>query len=295
MNKYLVKFAYTIFVFSLFIKPIFVFSEDVELDATLFESSELMQSGRISEALALLKSVESKYSGSREYLNNLAVVYLGNSQPEEALSILRQLVDNDPLYNIITHNLLEMELQINDTRPENINPVLFTQTVDTFFTGEITELQQPQSQRTEIVNNQSAAALNTAIAANTPIESGVSSQQKIQHGIIAKAVISNWASSWSNKNYSAYISNYSSDFISAKGLNFPKWTESRKWALNKPGNIQVEASNFNTESLSSDQIIVIFDQSYSSTNYNDKVQKELTLIRENADWKILKEITIKTY
>jgi len=301
MNLSLAKLSSIFFGCIVLVLPISVYSDDIELDATLFESSELMQSGQVVEALALLKGVETKYSNSREYLNNLAVAYLGNSQPEEALSILRQLVDNDPLYSIIAHNLLEMELQISETRPENIKPVLFVQTVDSFFTGEIAELQSPETRRTDIAETSSVAsaaapAQTTSLIRDTPSNSsGVSSQQQIQHGIIAKAVISNWSNAWSNKDYTGYISSYAPEFISSKGQGYEQWAESRKWALNKPGNILVQASNLETESVSPDEIIAIFDQAYESSNYSDKVQKELTLVRQNADWKILKEVTLKTY
>ena len=56
-----------------------------------------MQEGRIDEALILLEGAENNYSDSREFMNNLAVAYLGNSQPEEALVIFRTLVDSDPM------------------------------------------------------------------------------------------------------------------------------------------------------------------------------------------------------
>ena len=72
-------------------------AQNSELDALLLESSNLMQEGRIDEALVLLEGAENNYSDSREFMNNLAVAYLGNSQPEEALVIFRTLVDSDPM------------------------------------------------------------------------------------------------------------------------------------------------------------------------------------------------------
>lgn len=301
MNNHVAKLTFKILTLLSFAYGTNVHAENLQLDATLFESSELMQSGRVSDALALLKGVESEYSDSREYLNNLAVAYLGNSQPEEALSIFRQLVDNDPLYSIITHNLLEMELQISETRPENIKPVLFVQTVDSFFTGEITQTQSPVTQRSEL---SASSSLNSEAINNTNLVNNndtsrprptVSAQQQIQHGIIAKAAISNWTSSWSKKDYANYMRTYSSEFTGPKGENYQKWSEARKWALSKPGAISIDVNNLTTESITPDRITVVFDQRYNSQNYSDEVQKEITLIRENADWKILKEITLQTY
>ncbi|MFX4227753.1 MAG: hypothetical protein ACFHHU_07675 [Porticoccaceae bacterium] len=131
MRPRLIAYAWLVTLFLL--PPNTSWANDPELDALLLESSNLMQEGRIEEALILLEGAKPGYGDSREFMNNLAIAYLGNSQPEEALSIFRELVDMDPLYSIIAHNLLEMELQISDSRPEQINPLLFVQSVESFY------------------------------------------------------------------------------------------------------------------------------------------------------------------
>jgi len=112
----------------------------IQLDAVLIESSDLMQSGNPEAALAVLKRYEETFSTQPEYLNNLAVAYLRNSQPLEALTILRQLVDSDPIFSIISHNLLELELQIAEGPPEKLNPILFVQSTKSFFESELGEI-----------------------------------------------------------------------------------------------------------------------------------------------------------
>lgn len=268
-------------------------SYDADLNALLLESSELMQSGQVPQALILMKAREADYSKSREFMNNLAVAYLGNSQPELAFSILRQLVDNDPMYSIITHNLLEMELQVNDAREDTIKPILFVQTVESFFDEELAGIQS--------ANNAPSPALITARVApiqsqtsridSSDSRSAASSEQKI----IAAAVVDIWATAWSTKNYNNYISSYSEQFTGPNGENYSDWSRLRKQRLERPGAISIRTSNLQIASNGPYQLRVTFDQRYSSPNYSDRVLKELILAREDADWKILRESTLATY
>lgn len=261
---------------------------DAELNALLFESSELMQNGQIEEALVLLKGGEEKYSSSREFMNNLAVAYLGNSQPNTALDILRQLVDNDPLYSIIAHNLLEMELQITDAREEKIKPVLFIQTVESFFDEEAVQIQD------SLTNSPRPAPepddVLPPIATEEPGLTVVGNRTQM-----AQDLVTLWASHWSAKNYDAYIAMYSSQFKGANGEDYRQWAEIRRSRLNKPGPISVRLSNIQVESLSEGQIRVTFDQRYTSSNYSDLVLKELIFVSESSDWKIITESTLATY
>ena len=238
-----------------------------ELDALLLENSNLMQEGRIDEALILLEGAENKYSDSREFMNNLAVAYLGNSQPEEALVIFRTLVDSDPMYSIIAHNLLEMELQISESRPERINPQLFIQSVDTYFDGG-----QVQSS----TENDAGQAASAAIRET------------------AQSLGEVWASRWSDNDFIGYLSMYSRDFIGPNGENISQWARARRAPLSKPGNIYVQVGNFNTTMIN-DDVQISFDQNYNSSNYSDRVRKQLVLTAEEDGWKIIKEVTLETY
>ena len=75
-------------------------SSNLQLNAVLIESSDLLQAGESQAALVLLKRYETDYSNQPEFLNNLAIAYLGESQPIEAITILRQLVEADPVFSI---------------------------------------------------------------------------------------------------------------------------------------------------------------------------------------------------
>ena len=262
-----------------------VFTYDAELNALLYESSELMQSGQVAEALLLLKEKETSYGESLEFMNNLAVAYLGNSNPELALSILRQLVENDPLYSIITHNLLEMELPITDAREDKIKPVLFIQTVESFFSDELTTI---NSDDQELISPTPEVSSQQAI----PQDSQIEPNEAI---LLAGAFVDTWANAWSSKDYDIYINQYSQRFIGANGEDFNEWARVLSIRLNKPGSISVQTSNLQVEPTGNYQLRVTFDQAYVSANYSDRVLKELVLVQEGTDWKILRESTLAEY
>lgn len=288
LKKYIQK---ALIITSLSVAPCQLFAYDAELNALLFESSELMQSGQVAEALLLLKEKESLYGESREYMNNLAVAYLGNSNPDLALSILRQLVDNDPLYSIITHNLLEMELQITDAREDKIKPVLFIQTVESFFGDELSSMDTASANSTRTNSAEGAAGV-------VPQPPEVESEQSATDSdaiVLAGAFVDNWANAWSSKDYDTYIDQYSRRFTGAKGEDYTGWARVRKTRLNKPGTISIQTSNLQVENVGNYQLRVTFDQRYSSSNYSDRVLKELILVKESTDWKILRESTLAEY
>lgn len=258
----------------LLLHPLVSWASDPELDALLLESSNLMQDDRIEEALILLEGAEPSYGDSREFMNNLAIAYLGNSQPEKALTIFRELVDMDPLYSIIAHNLLEMELQISESRPEQINPLLFVQSVESFY-------EEENSQSSE--NGNSAQIATEPGAADADITAAVQNQVRM------------WASLWSEKDLIGYLSMYSREFSGPDGENFSQWARARRTPLSKPGHISVMVSNFSTTVINNDEVQVNFDQDYNSSNYSDRVRKQLVFTRENQTWKIIKEVTLETY
>lgn len=254
----------------LLLLPCTSWANDPELDALLLESSNLMQDGRVDEAMILLEGAESQYRDSHEYMNNLAVAYLGNNQAERALGIFRELVDNDPIYSIIAHNLLEMELQLSDSRPVNINPVLFVQSIESYYEQEQGQASAPVTELDE-----------------EPIPTGLNAT--------IETLMETWASRWSNKDLIGYLSMYSRNFIGPGGEDFREWVSARRGPLSKPGPISVELSNIDIDVMNNRQVEARFDQAYDSSNYSDRVRKQLVFALEDEGWKIIREVTLETY
>jgi len=73
-----------------------------------------------------------------------------------------------------------------------------------------------------------------------------------------------------------------------------QWARARRAPLSKPGNIYVQVGNFNTTMIN-DDVQISFDQNYNSSNYSDRVRKQLVLTAEEDGWKIIREVTLETY
>lgn len=259
----------------------------VQLDAVLIESSDLMQAGNQQAALALLKRYEENFSSQPEFLNNLAVAYLGNSQPLEALTILRQLVDSDPVFSIVSHNLLELELQIAEGPPETLNPVLFVQSTQSFFDTELAELSEtidPSASAPIIL-----AAQNTAQIVPASGSSDIGQPSVVDSTL--RELTESWAQAWSNGEVDAYLNFYTEDFQPDPGTSHDQWRGDRDAALTRSGEISVNLSEIDVQ-IEGNTARVDFLQSYRSSNYSDSVRKTLVYSYADERWKVISETSI---
>lgn len=253
--------------------PTLLIAAEKPLDLILFESGELLRTGQPGAALTLLNQHQDTYGREREFLNNLAVAYLGNNEPEKALSLLRKLVDEDPMFSIIAHNLVEMELNKAGASAENVNPILFLQTVNSFLAG--TPLPATPS--------------STTLKPQTP---ATEAQLLLENAL--RSIVQSWASAWSDKDIERYLGHYAASFAPNNDISRARWSSDRTERLEKPGEITVTISNIVIDS-GSQRPFVHFDQVYQSTNYSDRTRKELVFTNDNGRWKILSETTIKKY
>ena len=256
-------------------------SSNLELDALLIESSDLMQSGQAENALALLKRYEEDYSTHPEFLNNLAVAYLGTADPVAAVTILRQLVDSDPVFSIVAHNLIELEMQSAEGPPETINPVLFVQSTQSFFEAEVENI--------EAINIAEASS-EPSIAPDRVAPAPISTHLQILRDALEQQTLE-WAAAWSAKDLEAYLNHYAADFVPAGTTSLHEWRISRSVALNKPGGILVGISDFDVF-IDGNIATARFEQRYESSNYADQVEKTLVYSYAGDSWKISSETSI---
>lgn len=256
----------------------------VQLDAVLIESSDLMQAGNQEAALALLKRYEENLSSQPEFLNNLAVAYLGNSQPLEALTILRQLVDSDPVFSIVSHNLLELELQIAEGPPETLSPVLFVQSTQSFFETELADL-------SEAIDPSVSAPIILASQGTVDITPATDNSRTDLESSSLQSLTESWAQAWSNGEVDIYLNFYAEDYQPDPGTSHNQWRGNRDAALTRSGEISVDLSEIDVQ-IDVNTARVEFLQSYISSNYSDSVHKTLVYSYADARWKIISETSI---
>jgi len=273
------------------------------LDDILFESSEHLRTGEVVPALELLSKHENTYGEEQEFLNNLAIAYLGNNQPEKALSIMRDIVESDPLFSIVSHNYLELELGAAGAKTDRVSPILFVQTVDSFAKG----IPVPESSSAGSLANNTPAPegnpVNPPAKAPESINEQTTASELSPNELVAqktrqffedslKSVVLSWAESWSEKDFERYVLHYASGFKPESGISVRAWEAQRRERLAKPGEIRVTISNIQIMGdFASPK--VWFEQTYESVGYSDKTLKEMSFEQNNNRWKINSERTIE--
>jgi len=106
---------------------------------------------------------------------------------------------------------------------------------------------------------------------------------------LPSSYIKNWVTSWKEKNIDSYLSFYSKEFIGSEN-NRGAWESSRHRALSKNKNISIELSNLQFQQNGKGIIKVNFTQIYKSDGFSDTGNKELTLLKKDTGWKIVKEL-----
>lgn len=149
--------------------------------------------------------------------------------------------------------------------------------VETIKTDEvITESTDPTKtstiQRQEISTKQSESSGNT---------------EQVQVAIIESLNL--WAADWSAQNVEAYLSHYSENFVSDKGLRINAWKQYRTGRVTRPEWIDVNINDIEILSISENRAIVEFSQGYNASNYKELSKKRIEFEKITNAWKILKE------
>lgn len=253
------------------------------LDSVLQESSELLASRQMQAAVDLLETELQNYPDSVEIINNLAIAYLGAGRFDEAEQLLHDLVESDPVFRIVAHNLLEFENSSSGTQP--IDPMLFVQTAESWYETEVLNgnISPPPPEPVALTDSETS----TPDTAPSPSFVAQPSESEIMQ------MVEGWKNAWIEKDLNAYLSYYSEDFQPRNGTS-REWRADRAEKIGRPSTIDIQTSNFEI-SIYSNEIRARFDQRYESPIYRDYVRKLLVIDNTDGEWKIVREATLEVY
>ncbi len=97
-----------------------------------------------------------------------------------------------------------------------------------------------------------------------------------------------WASAWRAKDLPRYMGFYSPRFEPAT-MTYDQWLAQRRVRVTKPGPIGLKLDDIRTRALAPDTIETAFEQTYTSQDYSDRMQKVLTWRQESTQWLIQRE------
>ncbi len=101
-----------------------------------------------------------------------------------------------------------------------------------------------------------------------------------------------WAAAWSQQDVDGYVDSYVADFVSDSGLGGADWRAQRRDRLAHPEFIRVGIEDLSVELDGPRMARTTFLQSYESDTFDDRVRKELTLVFDDDQWRISREVSI---
>ena len=102
-----------------------------------------------------------------------------------------------------------------------------------------------------------------------------------------RAIISDWANSWQEKNIDRYMSYYSRDFRSGE-LDYAGWQEKKARVFKKSGSVSLKVTDLGVV-VEGNHASASFIQHYRDAHYADVGEKTITLVKDNGNWQIISE------
>jgi tetratricopeptide (TPR) repeat protein len=217
--------------------------------------------------------------GLPEPRNNLAMIYLEKGDYDHASQLLVSAINTRISYATAYANLSQVYKGIASEAyrravSQSSEPAKYSHDIE--LTA-ITRLGAPD----ELPQLASLSAVTSSEAEPTRVD--VANQETL---LIEKVRI--WSSAWSNKDFKNYMESYMPDYRSDFATH-SQWVAYRRGRILRPGNIEVEVSNFAIKRRSDSRVSIDFTQAFSSPRYSDKVIKRLDFERVGSQWKIASE------
>lgn len=98
-----------------------------------------------------------------------------------------------------------------------------------------------------------------------------------------------WKNAWEQHDYEAYVAMYSENFTPQKFADRQAWLQDRKDKLEKAGELKLSLNDIRIEE-NPDTAIVRFKQTYKTSSYSLKADKELHMQKTSGNWLIVQEL-----
>jgi len=258
-----------------------------------------------------------------EPANNLAIVLFKTNRIDEARALLEQAVISSPSYRVTqnnrthiynylaaqaydkalgsNHTIMPPELEIIETiyQPVKIIEIEVEKIVE----------QSEREALSPVVNKPNTNKPDVHKPVDMP--ANIPSDQRESIGEQIKQRLNAWSRAWSQGDFDYYIQTYSKDFLPSDARKtFSEWKNIRRAKLKFTQSVNVDIERLRVfvepheDALSEHGhdvdiearfALVEFIQKYNSKSYSDKVLKQLYMSRQQGEWLILSERTIKIY
>ncbi|MCR4304766.1 MAG: hypothetical protein NUV63_11180, partial [Gallionella sp.] len=245
----------------------------------------------------IFSALTGDYPELPEPYNNLAVLYAGQGQYDNAKLALEMAIRTHPSYATAHENLgdiyAKMASQAYDRALQLDRSNTATQTklamIQDLFAG---GTRGKDTSSHDLSKSEGAAPVVAAelkpepaqAAPDAPAPAAVtdSSSEVLQ-------TVDAWAAAWSSRNTDSYLSFYADDFKTPPGESRAAWEAARKERLSTPKSIQVGISNATVTFSDNDHATVKFRQSYRASHLKTSGKKTLLMVKSGGKWLIQEE------
>jgi len=226
--------------------------------------------------------------------NNLAVIYNESGDYHAAVNALETSLALNPNYMTAQENIGDLYVKLaadayKQALKHDNNPILHQRYEYLLRIHQPTHIATPATTMhaaTPILTNQQKLAaphpqtLKPDMASSSPDITA------------ALAVVEGWRAAWSKRDPDAYFATYSDQFTFPDRFDSRQsWMNYKRWAMHKRTYIKVELEHIQPTIISSNVIRVVFLQHFRSDSFNSDSSKEMTLEKNQGQWKISHEIS----
>lgn len=285
----------------------------------------LLKTERMAEAKVMLEQAIISSPSYRIAQNNRTQLYnylatqaydkaLGSTQ-KKSIPEMEVIKDVQKSYDVVetvvekvVEKVIEKKVEVIVEKPVMVDRIVEKIVVEKVF---IEKPVADDSLTKTLAAKQAAECEANSSAAIQDIEQqrNVSAEKNTHNGItdndISHSEISNsvaqqllgWSRAWSQGDFEFYIKSYSDKFVpSDDRKNFAEWKNIRRGRLVYAKGVNVSFDHLRVfVEPQGDFVLAEFIQYYESASYSDKVLKQMYLQKEQNNWRILSERTIKTY
>jgi tetratricopeptide (TPR) repeat protein len=268
----------------------------------------LTEQNKPTEAIVIFTKLTEDFPTLPEPYNNLAVLYAASGQYDKARTALDAAIRTNPTYATAYENLGDIHAKLAS---QAYDKALQLDSGNTAAKSKLTLVRSLVGNTTGGTNPKvvmpapaapadappkvAAAAPAPAPAKAAPAAKPEPAKTETKAASNAEqdevlAVVNNWAKEWSSQDVKGYLSHYSSDFQTPRGVSRKAWEEERHSRIAGKGRISVKIEQPSV-TVQGNSATIKFRQVYVSDRLTANSHKILVLVKQGGKWQIKQEKT----
>ncbi|MBF0455958.1 MAG: tetratricopeptide repeat protein [Magnetococcales bacterium] len=266
-----------------------------DAQARFLKGLVLTEQGERNEAITVFQSLSQDYPDLPEPYNNLAVLYAERGEYDKARSALEKAIKTHPNYVTAHENLGDIYAKMAS---KAYRQALSLNGSSQVIKAKLDYIKKVFNSRADLPPPYQEREVEHLDKPKTPPPPPPSQQERPAQAFVSvqddlfevELAVDNWIKAWSSLDINRYLDSYSKKFhVPAKFPNYNAWVQNRRRVIGKAKTIRVTYKDLRVKLLDKDLARAEFKQHYWSPNYQDEVNKTLSLTREGKRWKILWE------